>query len=213
MSGTTTKSRRAVAAAAALVLAGGGALTACGDDSADDSDTSAGEESAASTVTVEDTWARPGTTGGNSAIYMDLVGGSEDDALVSAAVPSDVAATAEVHETVAAEGDDMEGMDGMDSVDDMSGDMDSGDGTSDDMESGDMEHSDEDADHGSGMMTMQEVSSIEVPAGETVALEPGGYHVMVLDLQEDLVTGDTIEVTLTFESGDEQTLEVEVKEA
>ena len=28
-------------------------------------------------------------------------------------------------------------------------------------------------------MTMQEVDGIDIPAGETVALEPGGYHVMM----------------------------------
>ncbi|WP_420455274.1 copper chaperone PCu(A)C [Rubrivirga sp.] len=39
---------------------------------------------------------------------------------------------------------------------------------------------------------------LTVPAGETVALEPGGLHVMLLDLQRDLVAGDTLDVELEF---------------
>ncbi len=39
---------------------------------------------------------------------------------------------------------------------------------------------------------------LPVPAGGAVALEPGGLHVMLLDLQRDLAVGDTVEVALTF---------------
>jgi copper(I)-binding protein len=60
---------------------------------------------------------------------------------------------------------------------------------------------------------MQEVDSIAVPAGGTVALEPGGYHIMLLGLTEDLVVGDSIEVTLEFESGVTETVTAEVQEA
>ena len=60
---------------------------------------------------------------------------------------------------------------------------------------------------------MQPVDSIEIPAGESVELEPGGYHIMVLDLAADLVAGDTVEVTLTFDSGETQKVDAEVKES
>ena len=91
---------------------------------------------------------------------------------------------------------------------DDSGDTADDSGATDAMDdSGDMD------DHGSGMMTMQPVESIEVPAGETVALEPGGYHVMLIGLVEDLEVGDTVEVTLEFESGETQAVTAEVKEA
>ena len=196
--------KRAAFAASALVLAAG-PLAACGSD-----DGTSTEESA-SAVTVSNAWARPGTAGGNSAIYMDLTGGDRDDALVGATISSDVVETVEIHETVMA--DDAGDMDDMDGSGDMDGMDDSGD-TADD--SGDMDGMDDSGDmddHGSGMMTMQPVESIEVPAGETVALEPGGYHVMLIGLVEDLEVGDTVEVTLEFESGETQAVTAEVKEA
>ena len=40
---------------------------------------------------------------------------------------------------------------------------------------------------------------VPIPAGETVELKPGGYHVMFLDLKEPLKQGDTLNVSLTFE--------------
>ena len=191
--------KRAAFAASALVLAAG-PLAACGSDD-DASDDGTSTEESASAVTVSNAWARPGTAGGNSAIYMDLTGGDRDDALVGATISSDVVETVEIHETVMADdAGDMDGSGDMDGMDDSS----DTDGMDD---SGDMD------DHGSGMMTMQPVESIEVPAGETVALEPGGYHVMLIGLVEDLEVGDTVEVTLEFESGETQAVTAEVKEA
>ncbi|MCO5317738.1 MAG: copper chaperone PCu(A)C [Microthrixaceae bacterium] len=210
--------KRAAFAASALVLAAG-PLAACGSDD-DASDDGTSTEESASAVTVSNAWARPGTAGGNSAIYMDLTGGDRDDALVGATISSDVVETVEIHETVMA--DDAGDMDDMDGSGDMDGMDDSGD-TADDSgdmdgmdDSGDMDGMDDSGDmddHGSGMMTMQPVESIEVPAGETVALEPGGYHVMLIGLVEDLEVGDTVEVTLEFESGETQAVTAEVKEA
>jgi copper(I)-binding protein len=56
------------------------------------------------------------------------------------------------------------------------------------------------------------VEKVEIPADSTVKLEPGGLHVMLLDLKKDLVVGDTVEVTLTFSAAGEKTLTAEVKE-
>ncbi|GAB4552386.1 MAG: hypothetical protein OHK0023_20350 [Anaerolineae bacterium] len=44
-------------------------------------------------------------------------------------------------------------------------------------------------------------NGIEVPALGSVELKPGGYHIMLMDLKEDLVVGQTISIKLTFESG------------
>ncbi len=52
---------------------------------------------------------------------------------------------------------------------------------------------------GSGMTGMQHVDGIVIPAGGTVALEPGGYHVMLMNLLEGLEPGDQVTLTLTFE--------------
>ena len=67
-------------------------------------------------------------------------------------------------------------------------------------------------DMGDGAMTMQEVESIPLPAGETVKLEPGGYHIMLLDLAEPLEEGMEFELTLTFEQAGELTVTVTVGE-
>jgi hypothetical protein len=64
-----------------------------------------------------------------------------------------------------------------------------------------------------GEMTMREVEAIDVPAGETVTLEPGGLHVMLIDLVEPLEEGSTFDLTLEFESAGEQVVEVTVRDA
>ncbi|HMR62902.1 MAG TPA: copper chaperone PCu(A)C [Anaerolineae bacterium] len=62
------------------------------------------------------------------------------------------------------------------------------------------------------VMRMSPVEKIVVPAGGSVGLEPGGLHVMLLGIQEDLVVGDTFDLTLNFEKSGPQTIQVEVKE-
>ena len=57
----------------------------------------------------------------------------------------------------------------------------------------------------SGMMAMHPVDRVDIPAGQTVTLQPGGFHIMLNDLTGDLTVGATIELTLTFEkAGDIQ---------
>jgi copper(I)-binding protein len=63
------------------------------------------------------------------------------------------------------------------------------------------------------VMRMRPAGAIDVAAGETIALEPGGYHMMLLDLQRDLIRGEAILVTLVFESGNEVTVAVPVYDA
>ena len=65
---------------------------------------------------------------------------------------------------------------------------------------------------GMGAMMMQEVGAIDLPAGETVSLEPGGLHIMLMGLAAPLEIGQTFEVTLTFEEAGERTVEVEVRD-
>lgn len=64
----------------------------------------------------------------------------------------------------------------------------------------------------SGQMTMQEVGSIMIPAGETVQLQPGGYHIMLLDLAAPLELGQTFELTLSFADAGDLTVTVEVRD-
>ena len=49
-----------------------------------------------------------------------------------------------------------------------------------------------------GVMKMRPVASLPVQPGETVALQPGGYHIMLVGLKRALNPGDSVPVTLTF---------------
>ena len=64
-----------------------------------------------------------------------------------------------------------------------------------------------------GVMKMSPIEAVIVPAGGSATLEPGGMHVMLLGLKEDLATGETFELTLNFETSVPQTLMVEVAES
>lgn len=68
------------------------------------------------------------------------------------------------------------------------------------------------ADDGSQMMSMHEVDAIDIPAGQQVMLEPGGYHIMLMKLAEPLIDGSEFEVTLTFENAGEMQVTVEVRD-
>ena len=53
----------------------------------------------------------------------------------------------------------------------------------------------------SGMMMMGELrDGLPLPAGETVALKPGGDHLMLMGVKQPLVPGDTVTLALTFAS-------------
>jgi copper(I)-binding protein len=49
------------------------------------------------------------------------------------------------------------------------------------------------------VMKMQAVKALDLPAGQTVALKPGSYHVMLMDLKAPLAEGEHAVITLLFE--------------
>lgn len=61
------------------------------------------------------------------------------------------------------------------------------------------------------VMKMQAVVAIELPAGKTVALQPGGYHIMLMALKQGLKEGDTVPLTLVVEGPDKRRQNIEVK--
>ncbi len=64
----------------------------------------------------------------------------------------------------------------------------------------------------SGMvMKMRPVASIDIPAGQAVTLQPGGYHIMLVGLAKPLKTGQTFPLTLTFEKAGSRTVNVAVE--
>ncbi|MEK8048841.1 copper chaperone PCu(A)C [Ideonella sp. DXS22W] len=54
---------------------------------------------------------------------------------------------------------------------------------------------------------------LPLPAGKPVALKPGGYHVMLMDLKAPLKAGDTVELSLVVEGKDGKKETVPVKAA
>jgi len=48
------------------------------------------------------------------------------------------------------------------------------------------------------IMKMRALSGLDLPAGKTVHLKPGGYHVMLLDLKAPLAKDSTVPLTLRF---------------
>jgi len=62
-----------------------------------------------------------------------------------------------------------------------------------------------------GVMMMRQVEAIDIPAGGSAALAPGGLHLMMIDLNTQLIEGESVELTLVFENAGEVTLSVPVK--
>ena len=50
-----------------------------------------------------------------------------------------------------------------------------------------------------GVMKMLPIPALDLPAGQSVMLKPGGYHLMVTGLKQPLVAGTSFPLTLTFE--------------
>ena len=48
-------------------------------------------------------------------------------------------------------------------------------------------------------MQMKQVPSIDLPANQTVSLRPGSYHIMLMDLKQQLKGGEQVPITLVFE--------------
>jgi periplasmic copper chaperone A len=60
------------------------------------------------------------------------------------------------------------------------------------------------------VMEMRQIDAIELPAGKTVELKPGGLHVMFIGLKQALALGTKVPVTLRFEKAGEVQVEFEV---
>ncbi len=60
---------------------------------------------------------------------------------------------------------------------------------------------------------MQETLQVMAKAGETVKFEPGGTHVMAMNLADTIAAGGQANVTVTFVGGDEVTFPAEVRAA
>ncbi|KQZ30328.1 copper chaperone PCu(A)C [Duganella sp. Root1480D1] len=61
-------------------------------------------------------------------------------------------------------------------------------------------------------MMMSAVDGIDLPAGKTVALASGGYHIMMMDLKRQMKAGETVPMTLVIQGKGkkQETVEVQV---
>lgn len=63
------------------------------------------------------------------------------------------------------------------------------------------------------MMQMRELSDgLQLPAGQTVSLEPGGTHLMFMQPRTGLSVGDEVEAVLVFEAAGEQAVRFQVRD-
>jgi periplasmic copper chaperone A len=141
-----------------------------------------GDDGGSEALAITDAWARATPAGTTvGAVYFD-VGGDSEDSIVGASVDPSVAAGVELHMTMALGDQSMTSVGGASA-----------------------------ASGGSGEVTMHAVPQIFVPPGTTVALEPGSWHLMLVDLAAPLVTGESFDLTVDFATGDDQVVTVDVR--
>jgi copper(I)-binding protein len=63
------------------------------------------------------------------------------------------------------------------------------------------------------VMRMRQVDAINLPAGKTVELKPGGFHIMFMGLKAPLKAGDSFPLKLKFEKAGEVTVDVKIEAA
>jgi len=124
------------------------------------------------TVTVEGAWARTSPSMvSRGAAYMSITT-TVDDVLTGVTVDASIAAAAEIHEMVMATESTMS----MDSTMETESSM--------PMDTGEM--------------TMRRIMELAVPADGGARLEPGGFHIMLVDLTKPLISGSTFDLALIF---------------
>lgn len=162
---------------------------------------SACSSSGSASISVTDPWVRatPASAGVGVA-YMTIQNtGSAADALVGASSP--VANAVEVHETMVMGSAAPSASAAMGSMAGMSP-----------MPMGSpMVMASPMASPSGEMMRMEPIARLEIPAGGTVQLAPGGYHIMLIGLTKDLNVGDTVQVTLKFENAGDVTVTAQVR--
>ena len=62
-----------------------------------------------------------------------------------------------------------------------------------------------------GIMMMQKLDAIDIPADGVVAMQPGGVHIMLFDLKSRFEEGETFPLTLMFEKGGNRETMIDVR--
>jgi len=61
-----------------------------------------------------------------------------------------------------------------------------------------------------GVMKMRQVPAIEIKAGGETQLQPGGLHIMLIELKAPMREGDNIAITLGFDDGSSKQVDAKV---
>lgn len=61
------------------------------------------------------------------------------------------------------------------------------------------------------MVHMEQLKDLTIPPHESVALKPGGLHLMLMDAKKQLRVGDQVSMTLTFKSGEKIAVKAAVR--
>ena len=61
-----------------------------------------------------------------------------------------------------------------------------------------------------GVMKMRPVPAIEIKAKGETKLQPGGLHVMLINLKAPMKEGDVVQITLTFDDGSSKNVDAKV---
>ena len=61
-----------------------------------------------------------------------------------------------------------------------------------------------------GVASMPHAAAIDIPAGETISLAPGGFHGMLMDLEAELKEGESFPMTLQFEKAGKVSIDTEI---
>ncbi|MCI5046084.1 MAG: copper chaperone PCu(A)C [Aquisalinus sp.] len=64
-----------------------------------------------------------------------------------------------------------------------------------------------------GVAMMRRIRQLEIPAGGDVSLEPGSYHVMLINVNGDIAPDTVVPVTLTFENAGDVVVEAVARRA
>ena len=65
--------------------------------------------------------------------------------------------------------------------------------------------------HDDGVVEMQRQQFIEIPARGRLVMEPGGFHIMLLDVQRKLEPGQSIQIRLLFEHANPIDAQVQIR--
>jgi copper(I)-binding protein len=63
-----------------------------------------------------------------------------------------------------------------------------------------------------GVMEMRQISQIDVPAQGKAELAPGGLHIMLIELRQELKVGESVAVTLNFADGSTSVVDAPIQE-